>query len=139
MRSDKGSRLLTLTAMAKIKNPQPNPPEDEGPDPTKPTLPPDFPEHLLLQICDAILQPALSPHSPIRPHTRPWVRTSPPRPPCKSDLLAFCYGNKRIYSVCLEQIYRHIRVATLAVSDMFVSRRNLLKNTLYVPSFGSTI
>lgn len=111
------------------------PPSCEEPDPTHPTLPPDFPQHLLLQICNAILQPALSPYSPIRPHARPWIRASPARAPCKSDLLAFSYANKRLYAVCADQIYRHIRVATLAVADMFVSRRNLLRNTACVTKF----
>jgi len=124
-----GQTIENLDSTATMSGQPPSSIVPEEPDPTLPTLPPDFPEHLLLQICDAILQPALSPYSPVRPHARPWIRASPARAPCKSDLLALCYANKRLYAVCSDQIYRHIRVATLAVADMFVSRRNLLRNT----------
>lgn len=127
-----GQTIENLDSTAAMTGQPPSSIVPEEPDPTLPTLPPDFPEHLLLQICDSILQPALSPFSPIRPHARPWIRASPARAPCKSDLLALCYANKRLYTVCSDQIYRHIRVATLAVADMFVSRRNLLRNTSYV-------
>ena len=124
-----GQTIDNLDSTAAMTGQPPSSIVPEEPDPTHPTLPPDFPEHILLQICDSILQPALSPYSPIRPHARPWIRASPARAPCKSDLLALCYANKRLYTVCSDQIYRHVRVATLAVADMFVSRRNLLRNT----------
>jgi len=124
-----GQTVDDLDSTATMTGQPPSSVVPEGPDPTHPTLPPDFPEHLLLQICDAILQPALSPYSPVRPHARPWTRASPARAPCKSDLLALCYATKRLYAICSDQIYRHIRVATLAVADMFVSRRNLLRDT----------
>lgn len=44
---------------------------------TGPTLPSDFPAHLLLRICDAILAPLLNPYSPIKPYTKPWSRSAP--------------------------------------------------------------
>lgn len=40
------------------------------------TLPSEFPAHLLLRICDAILEPLLSYNSPLKPHTKPWGRTT---------------------------------------------------------------
>jgi hypothetical protein len=48
---------------------------------------------------------------------------------CKNDLLAFAYGNRRLWSICGEMVYRHVRVTNLAVGDILVSRRNLLKHT----------
>ncbi|PVF96846.1 hypothetical protein CPB86DRAFT_798528 [Serendipita vermifera] len=42
-----------------------------------PTLPEDFPAHLLLRICDAIIEPLLSPCSPLRPYSKPWSRSTP--------------------------------------------------------------
>ena len=42
-----------------------------------PSLPVDFPPHLLLKICDSILAPLLSESSPLKPYTRPWSRSIP--------------------------------------------------------------
>lgn len=130
-----------------------------------PTLPVDFAPHLLVRICDAILEPLLSPQSPLKPYTKPWGRattaswqtssalhsmdspdiyTSSSRREsvnlgigtrgstaltAKSDILAFVSCRKDIWIACGDMIHRHVRVSSLAIADVLVSRRSCLTNT----------
>ncbi|KAG8821111.1 hypothetical protein FRB91_010148 [Serendipita sp. 411] len=133
-----------------------------------PTLPPDFPKHLLLRICDAILAPLLNHALPLKPYSRPWTRNQPspwhvahspelaieaseskaiPSPNwarvtriassakgsailnCKSDCISFASCNQRMWAICQDMVHRHIRVSSLAIADILVSRRNILRHT----------
>ncbi|KAG8830665.1 hypothetical protein FRC17_004499 [Serendipita sp. 399] len=131
-------------------------------------LPPDFPKHLLLRICEAILEPLLNPALPLKPYSRPWTRNQPSpwhvaHSPelaieaseskavpstnwarmtriassakgstivnCKSDCLSFASCNRRMWIICQDTVHMHIRVSNLAIADILVSRRNILRNT----------